>query len=327
MTVEVSILVVSYNTADLTVRCLESAVATSIGVSTEIIVVDNASTDGSAAVIRDRFPGVDLVEQDVNLGFGRAVNLAAFRAKGEYLLLLNPDAVVLDNAVAEILDFARRRPNGGVYGGRTLRPDGTVDPSSCWGAPSLWSFACFGLGLSTLFRRSRLFDPESLGRWPRDTVREVGVVTGCLLLVRRDLFERLGGFDPRFFMYGEDTDLSMRVRSAGYRPVVTPAAAIVHHVGASSSGWANKHVLVLRGKTTLVRKHWSGWRRQFCLAMIILGVTVRALLDLIAERRGPTSRRSDWRAVWKRRRDWWSGYPEYVPLPTGLEHHGPGSRV
>lgn len=316
MTIDVSILVVSYNTADLTVRCLESAIAESAGVSTEIIVVDNASTDGSAAVIREKCPSVELIEQKVNLGFGRAVNLAASRARGEYLLLLNPDAVVLDRAVAELLTFARRRPRGGIYGGRTLRPDGTVDPSSCWGTPSLWSFTCFGLGLSTVLRGSRLFDPESLGTWPRNTVREVGVVTGCLLLVRRDLFESLDGFDPRFFMYGEDTDLSMRARAAGYRPVITPAAVIVHHVGASSSGWANKHVLVLRGKTTLVRKHWSGWRQRFCLAMIMTGATLRAVLDLLAERRRPSNRASDWKAVWKRRCDWWSGYPQYVQLPA-----------
>lgn len=318
MTVEVSVLVVSYNTAELTVRCLESVLAEPAGVEIEIIVVDNASTDGSPDAIRDAFPAVRLIESATNLGFGRAVNLAASHAGGDYLLLLNPDAVVLDRAVAEILTFARRNPACGLYGGRTLRPDGSVDPSSCWGAPSLWSLACFGVGLSTMFHGSRIFDPESLGRWQRDSVREVGVVTGCLLLVSRGLFERLGGFDPRFFMYGEDTDLSMRARAAGYRPTIVPTAAIVHHVGASSSNWAAKHVLVLRGKTTLARKHWTGWRQRLCLAMIVLGVALRALADLGSglARGRPRARASDWRALWRRRRDWWPGYPPYTE-PTG----------
>ncbi|TFE30470.1 glycosyltransferase family 2 protein [Frankia sp. B2] len=311
MGVDVSILIVSYNTGAMTAACLESCAATSDGLATEMIVLDNASTDDSVSIIRDRFPSVNLIEQRTNLGFGRAVNLAASQAKGEYLLLLNPDTVVLPGAVANLLDFARANPRHGIYGGRTLGPDHTVDPRSCWAVPTVWSHVCFGLGLSTAFRRSALFDPESMGPWPRDTVRTVGVVTGCLLLIPRALFEQLGGFDSRFFMYGEDVDLSIRARRAGLDPVITPAAVVVHHGGASSAGWADKHVLVMTGKVTLARTHWTGWRRTVCLAMLVLGVALRAALATVIGRPAGTGS-GGWRVVWTRQADWRAGYP---PLP------------
>src|SRR5947207_213624 len=180
---DLSILVVSYNTCQLLRDCLASVYQETGGTAFEVVVVDNASDDGSADMVATEFPAVRLFALDENLGFARATNLAADKAVGEFLLLLNPDTTVLDGATGRLLAFARRHPADGVYGGRTVRPDGTVDPSSCWGAPGLWSVSCFALGLSALFPRSRLFDPESLGRWERDSVRHVDVVTGCLMLV------------------------------------------------------------------------------------------------------------------------------------------------
>ncbi|OHV42711.1 glycosyl transferase [Pseudofrankia sp. BMG5.36] len=310
MGADVSVLIVSYNTGALLVRCLESLATSAAGVATEVIVVDNASTDDSVASVKGGFPDVQVVEAGVNQGFARAVNAAAARATGEYLLLLNPDTVVFDGAVHNLLAFARANPAYGVYGGRTERADGTLEPSSCWGQPTLWSHVCFGLGLTTAFRRSRLFDPESLGTWRRDTVRTVGVVTGCLLMLRRETFEQLGGFDARYFMYGEDVDLCMRARGQGWDPVITPDATVVHHVGAASSNWANKFVLVLTGKVTLATTHWTGWRRRLCLSMIDLGVALRAVLDVLSKAVRPgRPRRSDWPALWRRRGEWRSGYP------------------
>lgn len=321
MAVDVSVLIVSYNTGEMTATCLESLEATSGGLRIEVIVVDNASTDGSAEIVRKRFPSVKLIELSSNIGFGRAVNLAASHARGNYLLLLNPDAVVLTGAVQNLLEFARANPRHGIYGGRTFDPQGTASHTSCFGAPTVWSHVCFGLGLSTVFRRSRVFDPESLGRWERDSVRTVGVVTGCLLLVRRALFEQLGGFDPRFFMYGEDVDLSVRARRAGWDPVITPDAVVIHHGGASSSDWTGKHVLVMKGKTTLARVHWTGWRSGLCLTMLWLGVALRAMPTVASGGRSAGSGTSDWRGLWHRRADWWSGYEQIAPEPaeTGRE--------
>ncbi len=311
MGVDVSVLIVSYNTADLTVRCLESLHEQTRGTSYEVIVVDNASTDSSATRIRAAFGDIEVVESATNLGFGRAVNLAAERAKGEYLLLLNPDTVVLDDALGALLAFARAHPGHGIYGGRTVRPDGALDPSSCWGVPTLWSLACFGLGLSTWRKGSALFDPESLGGWPRDSVREVGVVTGCLLLVPRQVFAALGGFDSRYFMYGEDADLSVRARRAGWRPVITPDATVIHHVGASSARRSDKMIMVMRAKITFVRDHFRpGTSQTAALGLLTLGVAVRAGLAVLAGRLGRTSPTADaWVGVWKARGEWQPGYP------------------
>jgi GT2 family glycosyltransferase len=296
--VDVSILIVTYNCGEAVRACLESISEHTHGVTFEIVVVDNASTDGTAELIRSEFPGVRLTASETNTGFARGVNLAATAARSEYLLLLNPDTIVMANAIPNLLDFARRQPHNGVYGGRTLTPSGDVDPSSCWGQMSPWSLFCFATLLTTAFKRSRVFDPESLGRWERDSVREVGMVTGCLLLVSRSLWRELDGFDPRFFMYGEDADLSLRASKRGLRPVVTPDSVIVHEVGTSTKSRPDKLILVLQGKATLIRKHWPGPQRVFGLSMLWLGAAVRALLGSAA-----------WRHAWASRRLWLAGYP------------------
>ncbi len=314
---DLSILIVSYRTCSLTRACLASVGEHPASGEVEVVVVDNASGDGSAEMIRSEFPEVQLVESEHNLGFARAVNLAAERSVGRFLLLLNPDTVVHEGSIDALVRYAESHPEGGLYGGRTLTPDGAVDPSSCWGRPTPWSLLCFGLGLSTLFRRSRLFDPESLGGWQRDGERAVGVVTGCLLLVRRGLWDDLGGLDPRFFMYGEDVDLSLRATSAGYRPRITSEATITHVVGASSSVRSSKVVMVLTGKATLVRKHWTGWRQRFGLAMLQSGVGLRALIATVvaAITGGRSGADQPWPDVWRARRQWVPGYATLVGEP------------
>ena len=152
--VDVSVLIVSYRCRDEVAACLASIPSGATSVSTEVIVVDNDSGDGTTELIRDRFPDVDLVASDENLGFAVAVNLAARRAKGAFLLLLNPDTVVHPGAIDALVAFARSTPRHGIYGGRTVNPDGTTHPGSCWGAPSVWSMFCFATMLSTAFRRS-----------------------------------------------------------------------------------------------------------------------------------------------------------------------------
>lgn len=283
----------------------------------EVIVVDNASDDGTADVVEQDHPWVRLLRSDVNLGFGRAANLGARAARADLILHLNPDTELLPGSLEALLDLARRRPDAGLYGGRTVTPDGQLDPRSAWGRPTMWSLLCFGTGLSSIASGSRLFDPESLGGWKRDSEREVPVVTGCLLLARRSVWERLGGFDPRFFMYGEDADLSMRAWAAGYRPVISPDAVVVHALGGSSTTSATRWSMVLRGKSTLVRRHFTGGRRRIALSMLWTGVAARAALATI----GRIVRRSlaepHWPEVWSRRAEWLPGWQAVGPIaPT-----------
>lgn len=298
----VSVLIVNYNTRQRTIECLESVVEQRIA-ELEIVVVDNGSEDGSAESIAAAFPDVIVDAAGENLGFARGVNRAASLSSGEFVLLLNPDTSVLPGSIEALVNFAVDHPRFGVYGGRTLHPDGTVDPRSCWAAPTLWSLFCFASLASTIFSRSALFDPESLGKWQRDTIREVPIVTGCLLLMRRDAFDKMGGMDERYFLYGEDAEFSLRAAEHGHRPVLVPQAAIVHDVGVSTSSSGRKMSLVMAGKTTLLRHRWSPLRRRIGLLFLITGVAVRAALE-----HRPGAGKS-WTAVWRARADWLCGYP------------------
>jgi GT2 family glycosyltransferase len=312
MSAEVAVLIVSYNTRERTLACVRSVLAHPPAAATEIVVVDNDSADGSADALELEFPTVRVVRSGGNLGFATAVNLGARLSSADYLLLLNPDTIVLPGALAALLGFARAHPEHGLYGGRTFREDGELDPSSCWGAPTLWSLTCFALGLSTAFAGSPVFDPESLGRWQRDTVRRVPVVTGCLLLVSRGDFERIGGMDERFFLYGEDAEFSLRATRAGMRPVIVPEAAIVHAVGASTGARGRKMTMVLAGKVTLLRSAWSPLRARLGVGLLGAGVLLRTGLETLTRRRDRM-----WTHAWQHRDEWLPGYPEARELIFG----------
>jgi GT2 family glycosyltransferase len=304
--IDLSILVVSYETRELTLACLDSVLGTLGELAAEVLVADNASGDGSAAAIRERFPDLELVACDENLGFARANNLLAERASGRHLVLLNPDTVVKPGALAALVACADEHPEAGIVGGRTTFSDGTLNPSSCWARPTLWSTFCLGSGLTSLFRRSRLFDPESMGSWQRDSVRRVDLVSGCLLLIRRELWRELGGFDEEFFMYGEDADLCLRAEEAGSHCLVTPRAEIVHLGGASERVRSDKMVSLFRARARLYRKHWSPARARFGVAMLDLWAFTRmsALALVGSVRPGARASRRAWREVWSRRSEW-----------------------
>lgn len=312
---DVSVIVVTYRCRDAARDCLASLYEGAGDVSLEAIVVDNASADGTAEMVAEEFPQARLFELEENIGFARAVNLGAEHARGEYLLLLNPDTVVHDGMPAQLVSFARSLPEAAICGGRTLRPDGRLDPGSCWGAPSLWSLLCFATLLSSVFKGSRVFDPESLGGWQRDSVRDVDIVTGCLLLASRKLWHEFGGFDPLFFVYGEDADLALRAAGAGVRRVITPRAVVTHEVGVSSATRPDKLVLLFHGKVTLLRKHWNPLRRRLGIGLLAAGVGVRALEARLVGRRGGEA--SGWPALWSMRREWLRGYEEVTAgMPT-----------
>jgi N-acetylglucosaminyl-diphospho-decaprenol L-rhamnosyltransferase len=293
-----SIVITSYETRDLLRTCLQSiATQTSPSLDYEVIVVDNASSDGSPQMVRDEFPDVRLLALDENLGFGAGCNRGAAQARGEYVALLNPDAELVGDTFSTLLTFARRKPDLGFYGGRSLHRDGSLDPRSCWALPTMWSTFCFATGLSSAFPRSSLFHPEALPNWQRDSVREVGLITGYLLLAHKAAWDTVGGFDEQFFLYSEDADLSLRARNAGYRPTITPDAVVVHLGGAASKATADKMVRVMTGKVTYVKKHWSGPRRQLALGLLREGVRLRAI-----------GGSKDWKIVHGRRAEWAKGY-------------------
>jgi hypothetical protein len=246
-----------------------------------------------------------LIRLQSNVGFASANILAARDARGEFLLLLNPDTVVLDGAVDKLVGFARANPQAHICGGRTVFADGQLNGASCWRRPTPWSVLCIGLGLTSLFPHSRIFARESYGSWRRDSVREVDIVSGCFLLIRRAAWEELCGFDPAFFMYGEDADLCLRARRLGYRCLITPDAQIVHQGGASEKVRADKMVRLLTAKAQLFRRHWPAGLVPFGLQMLKLWAFTRMAALGLLQRVQPRRRDSfeAWRDIWRRRRE------------------------
>lgn len=307
---QLSIVVVSYNTRDMTLACLASVHAQT-QTPFEVIVVDNASTDGSAEAIRAEFPQVRLLAETTNHGFALAHRIAVPEARAPWLLLLNPDTVVLNGALDKLFAFAQRTPDAGIWGGRTLFGDGRLNPTSCWRRMTLASLLFRTVGLSGIFRSSEIFNAECYGTWPRDRERAVDIVTGCLFLIRRDLWDRLGGFDDRFVMYGEEADLCLRARALGVRPRITPEAEIIHYGGASERVRADKAARLLRAKIELIRRHFPPLTRGLGLALFRLWPYSRhvglGFAGRLLRRPALVEEGRAWKEIWDRRAEWWNG--------------------
>jgi hypothetical protein len=312
---QLSIVMVSYNAVDELTDTLAAITGPAApSVPYEILVTDNGSVDG-AADAAEHFLGRGAVRRlGRNTGFGYAVNRTVERATGDYVLLLNPDAAPRPGAIDALLDHLRARPRDGIVGGRMFDPAGRPDPRSCFGRITPWSLTCSAIGVSSVARHSRWLAPESLGRWQRDDVRHVDVISGGWLLTTRRTWTRLGGFDETFLIYGEDQDLCLRAAAAGFRPSITPAAEVVHSVGASSASKVDRDVLLLTGRATIVALHLGRWRGYGLFAMRF-GVALRAVAERVLRRPGR------WHAVWRRRAEWARGWQPDArlsgPVATG----------
>jgi len=312
-----SIIVVSYNTADMTVAALRSVYETAPDVDFELFVYDNNSTDDSVARITAAFPSADypnlsLLASDENLGFAAGNNRAADHARGRYILLLNPDTLVLPGAIQGLLAFAQRQPDARIWGSRNIMGDGSLDLGSCWGEMTLWSSACFAFGLSKVFSGSPIFNPESYGGWDRTTERSVDIVTGCFFLVDTDLWRELGGFDERFFMYAEEADFCLRARRIGAQPRFTPEAEIIHYGAASEALRAKRMIKTISGKITLAKKHWGGWQFWLLRQLYKIAVLIRwsgySIISRFYRKPHHCATSDEWKTVWQMRNTWLDGY-------------------
>lgn len=303
-----SILIVSYNTREMTLACLRSVFAEAQCENFELIVVDNASSDGSAAAIGAEFGDrLQLVASQKNLGFAAANNFAAARARGEFLLLLNPDTVVLDHAIDRLLSFARCHPQAEIWGGRTVFGDGSLNPGSCWSQQTVWSLVSQLSGLSAIFRKTSACNPEGIGSWDRKGTRSVDIVSGCFLLIRHQLWRRLEGFQEEFFMYGEDADLCLRARRIGARPVISGYATIVHYGGASEAVQSDKVIRLLKAKMLLIHRHFPVSSQGLGRTLLALWPLSRHWAHALFARTGRSSSSVQsrvWREVWQRRAEW-----------------------
>jgi GT2 family glycosyltransferase len=235
----VSVLVVNWNTSEMLRRCLASLVAADEADDLEIIVVDNGSTDGSAAMVREEFPSVALVDNDTNLGFTRATNQAFERSSGEYVLMLNSDAIVENGAIRSSRAFLDAHPNVGALGCQLRNEDGTPQ-STCFRFPSVFGLVMTTSRLAQTFPDRRFLNWDRYGgrRWTGPS--EVDVVMGSFLLVRRSTVRTPTLLDDAYFMYAEETDLCRRLRGDGWPVMFVPEISVTHIHGASSKTMAQR---------------------------------------------------------------------------------------
>lgn len=230
----VSVIIVSWNARDYLLRCLASLEAYGDGLISEVIVVDNASSDDSVAQVRARYPQVTLVEPGANLGFAKGNNLGIRMARGKYLCLINSDAELLPGCLSTLVKHLEQHPDIGLIGPRVQGADGVVQDRPR-GFPTLWNMFCFAAGLDGLWPNSRLFGGYLRRAWPIDQVMPAEVLSGCFWLARAMAVDEVGGLDEGYFMYGEDIDWCLSFHRKKWQVVFHPEAHAIHHGGKSSS--------------------------------------------------------------------------------------------
>lgn len=247
----VSVIVVNHNTRDLLRDCLRSVRAEGVGLPTQVIVVDNASSDGSAAMVRAEFPEVHLIESPANLGFSKANNAGLRASSSPFALLLNSDARLRRGALRVMISFMEARPDVGIVGPQLLHADGSLQ-LSCGIPPTVWTEVCNKLLLHIPFPFFKM------GDWAHDRGREVGWVTGACLLARRAMLDWIDLLDEGMFMYYEDLDLCFRARQAGWKICYVPDAQVIH-LGGATSRRAFGPMLVASGRSSFYffRKHYG----------------------------------------------------------------------
>jgi N-acetylglucosaminyl-diphospho-decaprenol L-rhamnosyltransferase len=289
----VSVVVVSFN-SEAHIECCLSSVMSSAG---EVVVVDCASADGSAALVRERFPQLRLLELESNAGYGAATNEGARLIRGDYLLLLNPDAwAIRDDAVTCLASFLDEHPHVGLVGPRLLNPDGTLQPS-VRGFPTLWRLATEYFFLRWFGPRSRLLNSFYGNGFDHRTTLTVDWVKGAVMLVRRDAFDQVEGFDPAFFMFNEEVDLCRRLREASWDVVFTPAVDFVH-VGGASTGpvWSRMYREQLRSHLRFLAKHDSIQTAERARLVLLWAMRLRSLV-LLGNRRRVSREACRWLAT------------------------------
>jgi GT2 family glycosyltransferase len=232
---DLSIIIASFNTRRLLSECLESlqqAVEPAAGV--EIIVVDNASSDGSQAMVTEDFPGARLIASDVNRGFSTANNLGMAVAEGEYILFLNSDTRISSDALVKPLEYLRSHSDVGAVTVHLVYPTGERDPDNHRGFPTPWNALCHFTGLGRLFPKSSTFNGYFQSYRDFGQIHPVDVIAGSFMMMPTKLCRELGGWDETYFFYGEDIDLCYRIHQAGYRILYFPCVEVLHYKGASS---------------------------------------------------------------------------------------------
>lgn len=296
---DVSIVIVNWNACQITCDCLKSVYGQTGNINFEVIVVDNASTDGSAEMVKRNFPRVTLVENSENLGFARANNIGIRTSKGRYACLVNSDVIMLEDCIKNLMSFMDKHPTIGMAGPRILNPDRTLQPS-CRHFPTIWNNLCPALGLNRIFPKSAFFSGWIMNYWNHDSVRSVDALSGCFWMVRRKALNEVGLLDEDFFIYGEDLDWCKRFHKADWDVAFSPGAEAVHIGGASSANAPIKFYLEMqKADLQYWRKHHGRFMAAAYKMIILLRHMLRAIVRALQYMFCPSGREA---ALFKLRR-------------------------
>ncbi|MEM4230341.1 MAG: glycosyltransferase family 2 protein [Candidatus Pacearchaeota archaeon] len=238
--IELSIIIVSYNTKEFLKRCLISIKKSDLSSEKyEIIIVDNASSDGTIDEIKKTFPDVFIIKNEYNLGFSKANNIGVKKSRGELLLFLNPDTEVEKDTLSYMVSFMKKHKDAGASTCFVKLPSGRLDEGAHRGFPTPWNSFCHFTGLSKFFPRSKIFSGYTMGWLDLKTEHEVDAVVGAFMMVRRNAGDQVNWWDEDYFFYGEDLDFCYKLKEKKWKIYFTPQVAVLHHKGIS--GGIKKH--------------------------------------------------------------------------------------
>jgi hypothetical protein len=278
---DLSIIIVTWNCAEFVRNCLDSVLISAGNLSLEIIVVDNDSSDETAKIVEQFYPQVNLIQNKKNLGYAKANNQGIQEATGEYILLLNPDTQVLEDALSLMYEFMQENPKVGALGPKLLNPDKTFQ-ASCREFPTfstlIWEFS----GLSRLFPRSRIFGRWRMGYFDFDKPREVDQPMGSCLMLRRETLDDVGIFDENFGMFFNDVDLCFRIKKRGWKIYFYPDAKVIHHKGASTRKAKTKMIWLSHlAFYKFFKKHKAGLTNRLLLFLFLFPLIFSAWVRIL----------------------------------------------
>jgi GT2 family glycosyltransferase/lipopolysaccharide/colanic/teichoic acid biosynthesis glycosyltransferase len=282
--VDISVIIVNYNVKDLLEQCINSIISASKNLTTEIIIVDNNSFDGSVEMLENKFSSVSSVKvigSPVNLGFAKANNLGAKEAKGEYLLILNPDTILQEDTLDKTLEFYRSNSGIGALTCKLILPSGKLDLACRRSFPTPSVAVYRILGLSRIFSKSRTFGKYNLTYLNEDESYEVDAIVGAFMFIRKSIYDSLKGFDEDYFMYGEDLDLCYRIKQAGYRNYYYHGTSIIHYKGESTKKSSISYVNNFYGAMQIFVRKNLHTRFRLMDILIKFSIAYRALLSYI----------------------------------------------
>ena len=281
---DLSIIIVNYNVKEFLQNLIHSIEKASTNLTKEIIIIDNASDDGSVDFIKEKFPQIKLIANQTNLGFGKANNIGLKQATGKYILLINPDTLVAEDTFEKMIQFFESNKNIGLAGCKILNPDGTLQLACRRSFPGPWTSFTKVTGLSNLFPNSKIFARYNLTYLDENKSYEVDAISGSFMMMRKEVYEKVGGFDEQFFMYGEDLDLCYRIQKAGYKVFYVHSTQIIHYKGESTKRSSIDETKVFYSAMHLfVKKHLS---TSFLVGMILRSaIFVRSIFAFIGVRR------------------------------------------